>query len=58
MWKGMFMRDHMYAEWQAMKIASDEIVSKLEGDTRGRAPQKPFGKPTVVLPAETPLFDL
>lgn len=41
-----------------MKITSDLVVSKLEGGTTGRAPQKPFGKPIVVLPAEAPLFDL
>jgi len=41
-----------------MKITSDLVVSKLEDGAMGRGPQKPFGKPMVVLPAETPLFDL
>lgn len=54
----MFMGDHMYAEQQAMKITSVLVVSKLEDGTTGKAPQKPIGKPMVVLPGETLLFDL
>lgn len=41
-----------------MEITSDLVVSKLEGGITGRAPQKLFGKPMVVLLAKTPLFDL
>lgn len=40
-----------------MKITSDLVVSQLEGGSIGRAPQKTIGKPEVVLPAETPLFE-